>query len=305
MNRRVFFFNMALRDQPYFPLYADDFLTDEKLNLCSAATQGVFIKMLCIFHKSEPYGGILFKQKDKQSESMSRNFALKLARLLPFDSETIEAAVIELLEEGVLSFENDFLFQKRMVKDFDISLKRSQAAKTGGGNPNLYKQKDKQDYKQKDKQNTEYVNVIVDDNVTKVKKKRSAKKKKEIFVPIELDSVVQNENWPTFEKFNWIKENCPKVLTHFKTPLTEKTLNFLVGKYGGVAVKKKLFAIESKSDDYLKGYDNVNAILRNWISDEPEIDKASAIGQDVWSKNLNDLRKMREIRENNNLKLTQ
>ena len=143
------------------------------------------------------------------------------------------------------------------------------------------------------------------DIVIEVKKKRSAKKKKEIFVPIELDSVVQNENWPTFEKFNWIKENCPKVLTHFKTPLNEKTLNFLVGKYGGVAVKKKLFAIESKSDDYLKGYDNVNAILRNWISDEPEIDKASAIGQDVWSKNLNDLRKMREIRENNNLKLTQ
>jgi hypothetical protein len=31
----------------------------------------------------------------------------------------------------------------------------------------------------------------------------------------------------------------------------------------------------------------------------------SAIGQDVWSKNLQDLRKMREIRENNNLKLTQ
>lgn len=282
---------MALRDQPYFPFYADDFLTDEKLNLCSAASQGVFVKMLCIFHKSDPYGGILFKQKDKQNPSMSKNFALKLARLLPFDTETIEAAIVELLEEKVLTFENDFLFQKRMVRDFEISLKRSQAAKSGGGNPNLFKQKSKQEFKQKDKQNTEYVNEYVNDNdiVIEVKEKKGAKKKKEIFKPIELGLVIQNENWPTTKKFDWLKENCPKVFTHFKTPLTEKTLDFLVGKYGGEAVKKKLFAIESKSDDYLKDYDNVNALIRNWISGEPIIDPSQP-KQSVWDKAYNELK---------------
>jgi hypothetical protein len=304
MNRRVFFFNMALRDQPYFPLYADDFLTDEKLNLCSAATQGVFIKMLCIFHKSEPYGGILFKQKDKQSESMSRNFALKLARLLPFDSETIEAAVIELLEEGVLSFENDFLFQKRMVKDFDISLKRSQAAKTGGGNPNLYKQTIKQGSKQKDKQNTEYENEDVIDNNSVIdinNKKVSKKQKNEI--------VEKSEQFIKYE--DWANRNLPDLLK-FKYPLTSEQLTKLIDEFGKDLVKDKLIAIGNTRDT--KGRNAPKsvyltcmtwckmAIEKGW---RPQNTEPSAIGQDVWSKNLNDLRKMRESRENNNLKLTQ
>ena len=304
MNRRVFFFNMALRDQPYFPLYADDFLTDEKLNLCSAATQGVFIKMLCIFHKSEPYGGILFKQKDKQSESMSRNFALKLARLLPFDSETIEAAVIELLEEGVLSFENDFLFQKRMVKDFDISLKRSQAAKTGGGNPNLFKQTIKQGSKQKDKQNTEYENVIVNDNdiVIEVKEEKVLKKSKN-------EIVEKSEQFIKYE--DWANRNLPDLLK-FKYPLTSEQLTKLIDEFGKDLVKDKLIAIGNTRDT--KGRNAPKsvyltcmtwckmAIEKGW---RPQNTEPSAIGQDVWSKNLNDLRKMRESRENNNLKLTQ
>jgi hypothetical protein len=295
---------MALRDQPYFPLYADDFLTDEKLNLCSAATQGVFIKMLCIFHKSEPYGGILFKQKDKQSESMSRNFALKLARLLPFDSETIEAAVIELLEEGVLSFENDFLFQKRMVKDFDISLKRSQAAKTGGGNPNLFKQTIKQGSKQKDKQNTEYENEDVIDNNSVIdinNKKVSKKQKNEI--------VEKSEQFIKYE--DWANRNLPDLLK-FKYPLTSEQLTKLIDEFGKDLVKDKLIAIGNTRDT--KGRNAPKsvyltcmtwckmAIEKGW---RPQNTEPSAIGQDVWSKNLNDLRKMRESRENNNLKLTQ
>lgn len=145
---------MALRDQPYFPLYVQDFLTDEKLNCCSASTQGVYIKILCILHKQDEYGCILFKQKDKQTDDKLRNFALKFAKLLPFDSNTIYDALIELVDENVLIIEGDKLYQKRMVKDGQISMSRSIAGKTGGGNPILFKQKDKQ----KDKQNTENEN---------------------------------------------------------------------------------------------------------------------------------------------------
>lgn len=123
---------MALRDQPYFPLYVQDYLTDEKLNMCSAATQGVYIKIMCIFHKSERYGGILLKQKDKQNENICFNFATKFVKLLPFDLPTIESALNELIDEKVLSIDGDFLFQKRMVKDNDISIKRATAGKKGG-----------------------------------------------------------------------------------------------------------------------------------------------------------------------------
>jgi len=143
---------MALRDQPYLPLYVQDYLTDEKLNSCTAATQGVYIKILCILHKSEPYGTILIKQKDKQKPSSLENFALKFARLLPFDYDTIFAAIEELIDERVLDVEDDILYQKRMVRDGEISEARSKAGKKGGGNPILFKQIDKQT----DKQNTEY-----------------------------------------------------------------------------------------------------------------------------------------------------
>ena len=59
---------MALRNQPYFPLYVQDFMTDEKLNECSAKANGIYIRLMCIMHKSEEYGTILLKQKYKQNE---------------------------------------------------------------------------------------------------------------------------------------------------------------------------------------------------------------------------------------------
>lgn len=123
---------MALRDQPYLPLYVQDYLTDEKLNMCSLSTQGVYIKLLCLFHKSETYGGILLKQKDKQNESMCLNFACKIAKLLPISVDDIKNAIAELLEENVLTVDGDFLFQKRMVRDNEISLKRAVSGKKGG-----------------------------------------------------------------------------------------------------------------------------------------------------------------------------
>jgi hypothetical protein len=83
-------------------------------------------------HKSEPYGCVLLKQKDKQSESASLNFANKLAKLLPFGIDEIDLALTDLLEEKVVSIDNDMLVQKRMVKDNDISIKRSKSGSKGG-----------------------------------------------------------------------------------------------------------------------------------------------------------------------------
>jgi uncharacterized protein YdaU (DUF1376 family) len=151
---------MALRNQPYFPLYVQDYLTDEKLNMCSAASQGVYVKIMCIFHKSEQYGGVLLKQKDKQNEQQILNFAYRLARLLPFTESEVTNAVTELVDEGVLSIDGDFLYQKRMVKDGQISDKRSNAGKTGGEKTSQkFKQSDdfaKAKVQAKTKQNTEY-----------------------------------------------------------------------------------------------------------------------------------------------------
>jgi hypothetical protein len=123
---------MALRDQPYLPLYVQDFLTDEKLMECSASATGVYIRIMCVMHKSDSYGRFLLRQKDKQSDKQILNFATKLAKHLPYDLDTILAGLGELLTEGCLIIEGDSLLQKRMVKDGDISLKRSKSGKKGG-----------------------------------------------------------------------------------------------------------------------------------------------------------------------------
>ena len=123
---------MALRNQPYLPLYVQDFLTDEKLNECSAESTGVYIRLMCILHKSEEYGAILLKQKDKQTDKQILNFAKKLAKHMPYDELTICRALQELFDEGVISLEGDKLFQKRMVKDGYLSDIRSKAGKKGG-----------------------------------------------------------------------------------------------------------------------------------------------------------------------------
>ena len=173
---------MALRDQPYLPLYVQDYLTDEKLNACSAATQGIYIKIMCVLHKSEQYGTILLKQKDKQNPSNIKNFAYKIAKLLPFTEEEIENALSELIDEGVMTLSEDTLFQKRMVKDNKISEIRSSAGSKGAEarlqNDDLLKQKSSKSQAKgqaKSKQNTEYENEYENDIDTSLKDKVSKK----------------------------------------------------------------------------------------------------------------------------------
>jgi hypothetical protein len=123
---------MAIRNQPYIPLYVQDYLTDEKLNECSAAAQGIYIKLMCVMHKSEPYGCILLRQNTKQNESTCHDFAIKLVRHLPFSETEITSALEELVCEGVVTIEGAKLYQKRMVRDNELSLLRAEAGKKGG-----------------------------------------------------------------------------------------------------------------------------------------------------------------------------
>jgi hypothetical protein len=131
---------MARKDKPYLPLYIQDFMTDEKLIECSASATGVFIKIMCVMHKSIPYGTILLKQKDKQidkqntkqSEEQTFYFAYKLVKHLPWSLPIVLSSLTELLNEGVLHINGDHLIQKRMYDDGILSEKRSKSGKKGG-----------------------------------------------------------------------------------------------------------------------------------------------------------------------------
>ena len=115
-------------------------MTDEKLAECSPHATGVYIRIMCLLHKCERYGKFLLNQNYKQSSNQIFNFACNFARHLPYTTEEIERGLIELINNHVLYIEGDYLCQKRMVKDGEISLKRVLAG-SKGGNPNLKKSK--------------------------------------------------------------------------------------------------------------------------------------------------------------------
>jgi hypothetical protein len=123
---------MALIDQPYLPLYVDDWMNNTKLKMCSPSAHGLMISIMCLMHKSEAYGIILLKQKFKQTDKQDYNFACQIAKLSSFDLLEIEKSFYELIEEKVLKIEGDSLICSRMVKDADISKKRASSGKSGG-----------------------------------------------------------------------------------------------------------------------------------------------------------------------------
>ena len=123
---------MSLQNSPYLPLYVKDFMSDEKLAECSASTNGVYIRLMCILHRSESYGKILLKEKYKTHSNVCMNFALMLARQMPYAVKEICDGLSELLVNKVIYIEGDYLYQSRMVKDGEISEKRAVAGKKGG-----------------------------------------------------------------------------------------------------------------------------------------------------------------------------
>jgi uncharacterized protein YdaU (DUF1376 family) len=171
---------MALRDQPYLPLYVQDFLTDEKLIECSASATGIYIRILCIMHKSDEYGTILLKQKDKQTDKQINNFAMKLAKQMPYSLDELISGLTELINEGVLQNGGDKLMQKRMVKDNAISIVRADAGSKGG----FAKAKSIAN----NVANTEY--EYVNENVT-VNKNRNKGAKNKKFKPPTIEEVKQ------------------------------------------------------------------------------------------------------------------
>lgn len=208
---------MALRNQPYIPIYVDDILTDEKLMQCNTEALAIYPWIIFILHKQEEYGKILLKQKHKQSDKQIENFAKVIARLLPFDLQYILIGLEDLVEEKVLRIDGDYLIQKRMVRDNEISVMRSAVGKKGQ-KVKKQNQQNSEDIllKQSDKQNTVIGNGIVNDNGSNTttpnlntntpsgnqKPKPPRKKKPEVFdFPLPFQSDAFKKAWE--EWFNY------------------------------------------------------------------------------------------------------
>lgn len=183
---------MPLNNQPYLPLYVDDWMNNNKLKLCSPGSHGLMISIMCLMHKEEEYGKILLKQKFKQTDKQILNFASQIAKQTSFDLLDVELYLTELITEKVLFFEDDYLICNRMVKMANISNIRAGVGKQGGKQTQLKAKKikeNKQNFaKAKVQANTVIVNVnenvIDNDNIKDnkcEKKERKKRTKKTIF----------------------------------------------------------------------------------------------------------------------------
>lgn len=224
---------MALKGQPYIPLYVQDFMTDEKLIECSAAANGVYIRIMCILHKSDDYGCILLKQKDKQTDNTITNFALKFLKQMPYDLQTIEDALKELVEEKVLLIEDDLLYQKRMRRDGIISETRSKSGKKG--------------IKAKLEKNN-FVN-----NFAKAKTATNVKQNTENEIEVVIENEIDNKEINILS----IYENNIGTLSSI---VTEKLIN-LEQEYGTFKVQK---AIEKSVLNGVRKLSYIEGILKSW-----------------------------------------
>lgn len=224
---------MALRDQPYLPLFVQDLLTDEKLIECSASAHGVYFRLMCILHKQETYGLLCLKQKYKQNESKVICFALLLCRQMPFRAEAIQDALEELIEEKVIYIDGDNLIQKRMLHDGKISVMRTAVGKKGGSN--VTKQYGKKGflYLMSDGYDKNKIGISVNpgNRLSRLRCDLKLPKYFEIKYQIEVDDMGKTEDFAQLffkdildgEWLNDSFENCDKMFILLKAKIEAKT----------------------------------------------------------------------------------
>ena len=115
--------------------YWEDWESDPALRLCSLAAQGLWMRMLCIAAKADPFGYVTVNGRPLDYKA--------LARLTGETEETVEHLLSELDRNGVFSRDRKGrIYSRRMVRDFR---KTQTARKNGkkGGNPTLCKNRRK------------------------------------------------------------------------------------------------------------------------------------------------------------------
>jgi hypothetical protein len=123
---------------PYFPFYAGDWLSDEKLRACSFAARGLWTDLLCLMHKNDRRGYLQLNGKPVDCEA--------LARMTGGTTEEVSRLLAELFNAGVTSVsEHGILYSRRMTRDEYIRQVRSAAGLKGADVTNsLPRQKSRQ-----------------------------------------------------------------------------------------------------------------------------------------------------------------
>ena len=114
---------------PWMKFYPSDRQSDPMLRCCSIAARGLWVEMMCLIHKAEPYGSLLVNgaRIDKR----------KLAVLVGISEKECSALLMELEGNGVFSRDDDgTLYSRRMRRDF-AKAEQDKVNGKRGGNPTV------------------------------------------------------------------------------------------------------------------------------------------------------------------------
>ena len=114
---------------PWMKFYPSDWQSDPMLRCCSIAARGLWVEMMCLMHKAEPYGSLLVNgaRVDKR----------KLAILVGLSEKECSALLMELEGNGVFSRDDDgTIYSRRMRRDF-AKAAQDKANGRKGGNPSV------------------------------------------------------------------------------------------------------------------------------------------------------------------------
>ena len=224
-----------------------DFLTDEKLRECSAESVGVYIMLMCVMHKQEEYGTIALREKDRKSADIISDFSAKLAKHLPFGEGVIYRAIQELLAEGVVRKDGEKLIQKRMVRDADISDKRSTAGRKGSATTNAK------------------IDVA---KLDEVERKGSAKD--DPFVPLPSPTASPppaeggTKELPKRKRGKPEKPKIPKIQYAVFVSMTEEEYKKLLERFGEEKTKRAIEIIDNYKGQSGRTYESDYRAILNW-----------------------------------------
>jgi hypothetical protein len=100
--------------QNYIKFYGNDWRSDPRLRVCSAASRGVWIDLITFMMEAEPFGYLLINDKQPTPE--------QIGMLTCTPPQVVKKALVELEEAGVFSrCEDGTIYSRRMVRDRERS----------------------------------------------------------------------------------------------------------------------------------------------------------------------------------------
>lgn len=126
--------------RPSFQFYPADWRKDPALSACSLAARGLWIELMCVAHEGDNYGHLSINGRPMTPAQVARMVGESPAVVAKLLKELEDAGVFSRDEQGCI-------YSRRMVKDERIRNVRADSGRLGG-NPNLVKQKVKQNDKQ-------------------------------------------------------------------------------------------------------------------------------------------------------------